>query len=143
MSDDHKLAELWPTMTMNQIGDQLSISRSAIAGRVARARQAGSSQFPPKPQVRKVKPAGETVCNERPATAPEQDFVRTIETHIPAPRLLIDIPWNGCRMPVDQRPPPDNRHLMCGRPQAGHGPYCSECSAKVSVSRPLAAGQTR
>jgi hypothetical protein len=132
MSDDQKPAELWPTMTMSAIGDQLSVSRSAIAGRVARARQAGSSQFPPKPHVGKVKPIGEVVGNQRPEPpAPK-----------PSPsRLLVDLGWHDCRMAVSTAA--DGRHLFCGKPQIGRGPYCSECLAKVSVSRPLAAGQTR
>jgi hypothetical protein len=139
--------------TLRQIAEATGKTRNSVAGAVHRARSHGE-EFLKRPPVRKLKPVDEGVKNRRPdrkisleislpATAPEQVFIRTLETDIPPPRLLIDIPWNGCRMPVDQRPPPDNRHLMCGRPRAGRGSYCATCSAKVSVSRPSAAGQTR
>jgi hypothetical protein len=53
-----------------------------------------------------------------------------------APRLLIDLDWHACRMPVDQRPAPDGRHLFCGKPQVPGCPYCVTHAERVRSASP-------
>ena len=132
MSDLDALADLWvQNKPMSEIGAELSMTRSKVAGLINRARKTDSRFGPPPPRVmpasktRRVKPTGETIGNSRPLPPPPAP---------PRPRLLIDLGARDCKWPVGAAP--DGRHLMCGLPQAAGRPYCPRHCERVSPSQP-------
>jgi hypothetical protein len=116
---------------MSEIAEALGSgeSGSVIAGKIARSRARGDDRFQPRPHVRQI------IGNKRlPPTAVPVPVPVPVPAPGPKPRLLINLGLRDCRMPVGAAP--DGRHLMCGQPQPGRGPYCADCAAKISVSRP-------
>ena len=129
MSLDDQLAELWAAgATLTEIGLQMGVSRSVVAGRLARARARRTDDprlaprpRPPKvmpaPRVRSVKPGHEVIGNAPPPVPPR-------------PRLLVDLGPRDCRWAVGEAA--DGRHLMCGRPQVAGRPYCATHAVRTA-----------
>ena len=119
------IAELWlQNKPMSEIGDELGMTRSRVAGLINRARKTdprfASRPRPPKvtplPKVRKVKSVDEAADN--------------VLQLPPRPRLLIDLGPRDCRWAVGEAA--DGRHLMCGRPQVSGRPYCATHAARTA-----------
>jgi hypothetical protein len=125
----YDLAKLWAAgATLAQIERATGLTRGVAIGRIHRARKAGDPRFQPRPKppvkARRLKPVDEVVGNRRPLPPPPEP---------PRPRLLVDLGPRDCRWPVGQVP--DRRHLMCGQPAVGRGPYCERhCGAVRSES---------
>jgi hypothetical protein len=131
MTDEH-LAELWAAgKSMSEIAEALGRgeSRSVVAGKIARSRARGDDRFQPRPHVGNKRLPPTAVSVPVPALGPK-------------PRVLIDLGWNDCRMPVDQRPAPDGRHLFCGKPHVlRHA--CSARQERFANSKMMKATQPR
>lgn len=130
MSLDDQLAELWAAgATLTEIGLQMGVSRSVVAGRLARARARRTDDprlaprpRPPKvmpaPRVRSVKPGHEVIGNAPPPVPPR-------------PRLLVDLGPRDCRWAVGEAA--DGRHLMW--PTSGCGATVLRHSCRADCGR--------
>lgn len=140
------VADLWlHDMTLNQIAVRLGVSRSAVAGRVARARLRGDPRFglrapgnqhttprnvESKPSLRPPREKRVAAPVAPVAVAPA---VVAVEAAPRRGRLLIEMGWRDCRYAIGAAL--DGRHMFCGRPQARGRPYCAACDELVRGSR--------
>jgi hypothetical protein len=122
MTDD-QVIDLWAAgTTLTDTGRQLGVSRSVVAGRIARARvkRADDPRLaprPPKPKApkaRKPKPADEAVGNAQPLPPPLE------------PRTIEWLETDECRWPVGETSA--GRHTLCGRKTPRY-PYCDQHAA--------------
>lgn len=123
------IAALWSSdKSMSEIGDALGgVSRGQVAGAIHRAREAGDARFGPRP-----------VAPKAPIVAPSVVIVAPPQPARHAPRLLVDLDWNGCRWAMNSAAKGEP-HLFCGAPQAPGRPYCAEhCGAVTSPASPSA-----
>jgi hypothetical protein len=113
---------------MTEMGLRLGESRNVVAGRIDRARKSSDPRFQPRPHVRKLKPAGETVGS--------RDAFLIVSQ--PKPKLLVDLGPGECHFPVSN-PALGEKHLFCAAPVERSGKdrrgYCAE-HEHLSVSRP-------
>jgi hypothetical protein len=126
-----QIAELWLLeKTQAEIAREISTTPSAVAGIVSRARETGDARFAPRPppirepraKIRKLKPVGETVGNERPRPAPPAP-VR------PDGFLLVEMHHRQCRYATNNAPKGE-LHRFCGAPTA-RPPYCEKHRAAL------------
>jgi hypothetical protein len=146
------IALLWAEgLPMSEIANKLgpATTRSVVAGKVARARQAGDPRFPPRPQPpakprvkagRKASPVQvvRDVANEPVAVLDVRNESVAVVSHegnalrqcagVP----LCELPADGCRYAIGQTT--DGRHVFCGRPRLPRRAYCAQHYAEVTVS---------
>ena len=146
------IAALWaqdPRLPMAEIGSRLGVSRSAVAGQIARARRKKDPRFGPRqPGSESLgrKPGRGPEAQGRPLAA-KSGLSAVMEPLVtegrpdsskaaagpPRPRLLVDLEWADCRWPIGSAP--DGRHLFCGRAQAPGRPYCPSCDLRHRALR--------
>lgn len=126
----NELARRWAQgLTIGQISVDLGLTRGAVVGVIARAREHADDRFrsrPPKPKTTRVlKPIGETVGNSRALPPP------------PAPRETGPVPFlalrpGQCRFPLNspERGPPLRRDgVLWGAVVRSCASYCSRHEA--------------
>jgi GcrA cell cycle regulator len=136
------IAQLWSAgLPLSEIAHELGeATRSAVAGKIQRARRKGDPRFQPRSPKPKLRVRGAKVpsdLGEAVRPAPPRPIIAAAPAIASAPveraaRLLIDLDWTDCRWPVGEAP--DGRHLFCGRPQAPGRPYCARCCARLKPS---------
>jgi hypothetical protein len=117
---------------LSEIAEAIGVSRSAIAGRIDRARRAGDARFAPRPaklkpqpaaKARQVKPVAEAVGNARPAKpvwpVRENGY------------LLIEMDSWQCRFAVNNSVSKGELHRFCGAPTTPAA-YCKEHKAALA-----------
>ena len=135
------VATMWAeNRPLSEIAEAIGVSRSAIAGRIDRARRAGDARFAPRPaklkpepaaKARQVKPVAEVVGKARPANpvwpVRENGY------------LLIEMDSRQCRFAVNSSASKGELHRFCGAPTPPGSAYCREHKAALAHS----AGDTK
>jgi hypothetical protein len=147
----NRIELLWSdaSLSMLAIGERLGVSRSRVAALIARARKrpGGIERLPARPKSESNRLSAQrrraTLAEARgllpnagrPAYslgAAATEPVDVAPAPITKPRLLVDLPANGCRSPVGVAPDGSGRHTFCGRPRGPKSPYCPQCRARLS-----------
>ena len=132
------VATMWAeNRPLSEIAEAIGVSRSAIAGRIDRARRAGDARFAPRPaklkpepaaKARQVKPVAEAVGNAsplkpaKPAEPVRKDGFLLVEMHHRQCRYAINSAANG------------ELHRFCGAVSAPGSAYCEKHRAMLTPS---------
>lgn len=142
MSLDDQIAQAWIAgSTLSQAAETIGLTRSAVAGRVARARRRGNSRFAPRPGPSREETKRHRLEADRARYHRAHPFAGRRVAAGEAPGLQFNLPLWGleadmCRMPVNDVPAGRGLDFrFCGRKPTVRG-YCTHCRALIY--RPVA-----